>query len=51
LFQGGAQGRKLGLKPREEVSSFKNFLLLSGRGFASRVCNNITPTLLYITGL
>jgi hypothetical protein len=34
------------------VSSFKNFLLLSGRGFfASRVCNNTTPALLYIIGL
>jgi hypothetical protein len=51
VFQGGAKGRKPGLKPREEVSSFKNFLLLSGRGFASQGCNNITPALLYVTGL
>jgi hypothetical protein len=26
---------------------FKNIILLSGRGFASRVCNNITSTLIY----
>jgi hypothetical protein len=33
LFQGGAKGRKSELKSREEESSFKNFLLLNGRGF------------------
>jgi hypothetical protein len=51
LFQGGAKGRKSGLKPLEEVSSFKNFLLYAGWGFASRFCNNITPALLYFTSL